>query len=162
MTERPGEVIRLLDLSKDFYDINEGRNHITGLQHALRTAELLEHREKNNLWFPFMGLVHDLARPLNDIYHGEIMAEIVRDRVPGYVYHVLRTHGLYQEVIMHNLPTYPIHSEEVKKDCKPYNLDKIAMMFAACEELSFKVDYEQPEEVWTYERAKEVILTALN
>lgn len=160
-SERVIEVIRLLDLSKDYYDPNESRNHISGFVHALRVAELLEHIGKKNPWFAFAGLVHDLARPLNDIYHGEIIAEVVRDRVPAYIYHILRTHGLYQEAIMHNLEN-PVLEEKVIEECQPFNFQKLALMFAANEELSFAVEYKSPGEPWTYEKAKERIISVLN
>lgn len=159
LSERASEVIRLLDLSKEYYDPNESRSHISGLDHALRLAALLDHRARNS-WLPFAGLVHDLARPLNDVYHGEIIAEIVRDRVPGYIYHLLRTHGEYQEAIMHKLPP-PVQPTIILKQCKPYNLQKLALMFASCEELTFNPGIEVSP-LWTYDVGKSLIIEILN
>ena len=104
MSERAREVTRLLHLSADYRDPNPGRSHITGLDHALRCAALGDDDEA-----AFLGLVHDLARPLNDVHHGEIMAWIVRDRVSDTGYHILRTHGQYQSAIIHghDLPDHP-------------------------------------------------------
>lgn len=98
MTSRLAEVTRLLNLAADYHDPNLGRDHITGLEHALRVAYLCETTSDE---LAFVGLVHDLARPLNDVHHGEVIAEIVRDRVSTGAYHVLRTHGEHQAAIMH-------------------------------------------------------------
>lgn len=97
---RAAELSRLLYMSADSVDGNEDRNHITGLEHALRVATLA--KRHNPAWENvFVGLVHDLARPLSDIYHGEVIAEIVRDLVSRKSYDVLRTHGQYQEWHIH-------------------------------------------------------------
>ena len=87
-------------MSEESIDGNEDRNHITGLEHALRVATLA-YRHDPFSEMVFVGLVHDLARPLSDPFHGEVMAEIVRDMVSDVSYNVLRTHGLYQEAHIH-------------------------------------------------------------
>jgi hypothetical protein len=160
-SERVIEMVRLLGMADDYNDPNPERSHITGLDHALRLASLLEYRTQDPL-LAFAGLVHDLARPLNDVFHGEIVAEIVRDRVPSYIYHVLRTHGQYQEAIMHHLPQ-PVQPPEVVEECKPFNLQKLALMFAACEALTFSPEYLQENETtWTYAGARQMIIDILN
>lgn len=99
---RADELIRLLDLSADYRDPNPGRQHITGLEHALRVATLASRTEDQQT--TFCHLVHDLGRPLSDTHHGQVIAEIVRDRVSDENYMVLRTHGAFQAEAVHGNP----------------------------------------------------------
>jgi hypothetical protein len=113
---RAAELIRLLDMAPQFVDPNPGRDHIDGLEHNLRVATLANRWAMGMAWpigtdttkfineITFMGLVHDLARPLSDPYHGEVIAEIVRDMVEWDTYNVLRTHGQYQAAWVHKDP----------------------------------------------------------
>lgn len=138
MSERLDEMIRLLHLSASFRDPNPDRNHITGLDHALRCAGLASaavHPE-----FPFTGLVHDLARPLNDVYHGEIVAEIVRDRVSAETYYLLRWHGLYQEHVNHDLGPVESKETDVPERLWP-TVHQLSRRFAGAEEASFSPQY---------------------
>jgi hypothetical protein len=98
--ERMLEMIRLLHHSARYIDQTDGRGAISGQQHALRCAGLGAEQGKHPD-SAFIGLVHDLARPLNDVHHGEIIAEMVRDRVSEDTYQILRTHGAYQAAIVH-------------------------------------------------------------
>lgn len=157
--ERTTEVLRLLDLAKDFYDPNESRMHISGLEHALRCASVLNILS-SNLWMPFAGIIHDLARPLNDVHHGEVIAEIVKDRVPPYIYHILYTHGLYQEAILHGEPT-PKLPMEVLHDCLPYDIEKLAVKFSVAEKQSFNPEIKV-DSLWTETMARSLIITVLN
>lgn len=97
---RAGELVRLLYMSADYVDGNEDRNHISGLEHALRVAWLAR-RHTGDKEVTFAGLVHDLARPLSDPFHGEVIAEMVRDLVNHNVYKLLQTHGDYQSNYIH-------------------------------------------------------------
>lgn len=127
---RLAEVVRLLRLSARYVDPNPGRNHITGLTHALRVGAL-GLRVSDELGF--VGLVHDLARPLTDTHHGEAIAEIVRDRVSDHAYNLLRTHGEYQHALMHDTPV-------------PYEpWTGGAIQLAAFEAASFAPGYARPE-----------------
>lgn len=94
-------MLGLLHASGGYRDGNPGRDHITGQEHALRCAALGEQVSGE---LGFIGLVHDLGRPLSEEWHGEVMAEIVRDRVSADAYHVLRTHGEFQTALNHGLP----------------------------------------------------------
>lgn len=96
---RAHELCRLLYMSAEYVDPNQIRSHISGLEHALRVATMAK-RYDSEPTMVFIALVHDLARPLSDIYHGEVMAEIVRDMVDEKYYHVLRTHGQYQDWLL--------------------------------------------------------------
>lgn len=129
--ERLTEMYRLLDHSAHYVDQTVGRGHITGLTHALRCAALAQfhlfRREAQ-----FVALVHDLARPLNDIHHGEVMAEMVRDRVSPEAYEVLRTHGLFQSSIVHSTPP-PVLSSQ--------NAQVYAMQLADAERASFSIGW---------------------
>lgn len=124
---------RLFRLSACYVDQTPGRDGITGMQHALRTAGLARdygfHEDS-----AFVGLCHDLARPLNDVHHGEVIAEMVRDRVSEDAYHILRTHGEFQSAVVHNTD-WP-HQEQ------PWF--KTAQQLAAFEVRSFNVDYDGP------------------
>lgn len=124
---RAAEIVRLLDLAADYRDPNADRRHITGQQHALRCAALMA-RYTDEL--AFVGLVHDLARPLSDPHHGEVIAEIVRDRVSLGAYDVLRTHGEYQAALTHG------HAFPSRHD----DWSRTARLFAAAEVHSFRDD----------------------
>lgn len=67
--ERLTEVMKLLLHSATYRDQTPGREHITGFVHALRCAGFEGTTEEK-----FVALVHDLARPLNDAYHGEVIS----------------------------------------------------------------------------------------
>lgn len=159
-TERTDNLITMLGQADDYYDPCPGRGHITGLDHALRLAMMMEQRTPDPQ-LHLAAIVHDLARPLNDVHHGEIVAEIVRDRVHPAVYHLLRTHGEYQDAVVHHHP-FPKQSAEVLEQCQPHNLQKLALMFAACEAMTFDPEWEQLEPpTWTYARARDLILQQL-
>src|SRR6185503_1820396 len=64
-------------------------------------ATLARRHDPMDVEMQFVALVHDLARPLSDIYHGEVMAEIVRDMVWHNRYKVLQRHGDYQANVMY-------------------------------------------------------------
>lgn len=100
---KANELIRLLLMSADYYDPNEDRLHISGLEHSIRVASLAK-RHGAPEEMQFAGLVHDIARPLSDIYHGEVIAEIVRDVVSEDTYWILRTHGEFQDAYIHHKP----------------------------------------------------------
>ncbi len=129
-SDRLHEVTRLLHLADSHTDPNPGRDHITGLDHALRVAAL---GSKVSDELAFVGLVHDLARPLSDVHHGEVIAEVVRDRVSEAAYQVLRTHGHYQAALLHDTP---IPDE-------PWTHS--AVQLAAFEAASFAAGYARPE-----------------
>lgn len=132
--ERVTELIRLLHNSAAYTDQTKGRNGITGQQHALRCAALAgRHAADPCGEEALLGLVHDLARPLNDVHHGEIIAEIVRDRVSAEAYQVLRTHGSYQTAIVHGTG-FPIQPWSAR-----------ARTLAAQELASFSTNYSGPE-----------------
>lgn len=119
-------------MSADSIDGNEDRCHITGLDHALRVATLAKrHRQLPEV--TFMALVHDLARPLSDPYHGEVIAEVVRDIVSEINYNVLRTHGEYQSAY--------IHGHEVDESVPWHNMAK---SLCAWEVGSFAQDWSIP------------------
>lgn len=141
---RAEELVRLLDLAPQFIDPNPERSHIDGLEHNLRVATLARRWATGVNWDPrygsdmidqvtFMGLVHDLARPLSDPFHGEVIAEIVRDMVPEAHYHVLRTHGLYQAWIMHGEPVGIDFS---------VSWHRLAQALSAWEVASFATDFQ--------------------
>lgn len=85
----------------------------------------------------FIGLVHDLGRPLNDVHHGEIMAEMVRDRVSEEAYHILRTHGQFQSAIVHS-------SGEFTSPYLQETWYHAAVQLSAFEVYSFKNTYDGP------------------
>jgi hypothetical protein len=160
ISERAGHLITMLGMADDYRDPCPGRGHITGLDHALRLALMMEQRT-DDPQLHLAAIVHDLARPLNDVHHGEIVAEIVRDRVHPAVYHLLRTHGTYQDAVVHGRP-YPKQPADVLTACEPHNLQRLALMFAACEAMTFDPAWEYPtSDTWTYARARDLILQYL-
>lgn len=125
---RADHVIALLHESAGWRDPNPGRDHIAGQLHALRCGGILQalHGDEPG----FVGLVHDLGRPLNDVHHGEVIAEIVRDRVSETAYAVLRDHGAMQAAVVHG------------RDLPPHGwLDEA---LCAAELRSFEVGYTGP------------------
>lgn len=136
MREQLFEVLRLMSIAANYRDPNPTRSHITGQEHALRVAGMAARADPSNKHdLAFVGLVHDLARPLNEFYHGEIIAEIVRDAVCEDAYHVLRTHGAYQEMLMRNA--------ELPRGDEAWR--PLAKMFAELEESSFSRIYHGPQ-----------------
>jgi len=128
---RSAHVTALLRESAAYRDPNQGRRHITGQLHALRVGGILHalHGDEAGL----VGLVHDLARPLNDVHHGEVIAEIVRDRVSEAAYLTLRHHGEFQSAVIHGTP--------------PPSADALDIALCDAELLSFHQPYDAP----TYE-----------
>lgn len=117
---RANELVRLLTISSDFVDGNANRNHINGRVHALRVATLARRHDPDDIDAIFSALVHDLARPLSDPFHGEVIAEIVRDLVSHNWYRALQKHGDYQSDYIHG--TYTVNEslpwhEHGKKLC---------------------------------------------
>lgn len=130
------EMTRLLHLSRDYRDQTPGRTGITGLEHAFRTAGMMKRYDHPDA--ALVGLVHDLARPLNDVHHGEIMAEMVRDRVSEDAYNVLRTHGAFQSAIVHSHPWPEIGGEA----------QLLARALTRAEVASFGEHYSGPVLTW--------------
>jgi hypothetical protein len=133
--ERLAEMVRLFQHSVRYVDATEGRSGINGQQHALRCAALGRDRGAHPE-MAFIGLVHDLARPLNDVHHGEVIAEMVRDRVTEPAYHILRSHGEFQSAFVHSTPL-PYQDQSVW-----YNEARLLMAFEA---YSFSDKYAGPE-----------------
>lgn len=132
------EVLRLLDLSADYVDQTPGRSGITGQQHALRCAGLAQF--SNHRDAVFVALTHDLARPLNDVHHGEVVAWMVKDRVSTEAFDVLRTHGAFQSAVVHGTPMPQGH---------------MARQLAGYEVRSFQPNFDGPE--WTIEQAHQLL-----
>lgn len=128
MPDRARHVVALLRESATYRDPNPGRGHITGQLHALRCGGILQALHGDEAGF--VGLVHDLARPLNDVHHGEVIAEIVRDRVTPRAYAVLRDHGAMQAAVVHD-SDFPPHGWLDQALC-------------SAELRSFDVDYTGP------------------
>ena len=143
---RADELIRLLYMSAATSDGNPDRCHITNLEHNLRVATLAKRHVPDEDEIIFMALVHDFARPLNDVFHGEVIAEMVRDMVSPRVYHVLRTHGAYQ--------SWKIHGEPVDIDfAAPHHA--LAMKLCGWEFGSFSKDWNLT--TMSIDEAEEVI-----
>jgi hypothetical protein len=131
---RAEELTRLLYLSAETSDGNPDRSHITNLEHNLRVATLARRHDPENNELIFMALVHDLARPLTDAFHGEAIAEIVRDMVSDETYHVLRTHGEYQAEV--------VHGSEVSPTLSGVPWHRAAQRLCAWEVGSFNKDWD--------------------
>lgn len=131
---RVAEVRRLLRLSAAYTDSTPGRGGISGQTHALRCAALAaQHARHPDA--PFIALIHDLGRPLNDVHHGEVIAEIVRDRVTPLAYTVLRTHGAYQAAVVHGTAPPQLR----------FDIHRVALQLSGYEVRSFAAHYDGPE-----------------
>lgn len=151
--ERVREMRRLLKLAAFYRDPNEDRSHITGLKHALRVGGQLEQYSDE---YAFVGLVHDLARPLSDVFHGEVMAEMVRDRVSAVSYMVLRDHGQFQDAIVHDrrYEDWPKSPPELMPS-QANEFQLMSGMLAGAEVASFLATYSGP--TMKLSRANELI-----
>ncbi len=81
-------------------DPNPERARVDALDHALQCATRAERADADDE-LVIAALLHDAARPLNDIYHGEVIAEMLRGRVRDEVYRALYHHGLFQSDLIH-------------------------------------------------------------
>jgi predicted HD phosphohydrolase len=81
-------MLDLLDQSR----IVRHRGQCNQQEHALRCATLAE-LDGCSLSEIVMCLIHDLAKPLSEVRHGEIMAEAMSDKLPAYLIEILQGHG---------------------------------------------------------------------
>lgn len=95
-----GWLTALLIDSGTWADSNTDRSHVTGLGHALRVATLAEQAGADPEAVT-VALLHDAAKPLSSAHHGEVIAEILRDRVHWCWCAALRFHGLFQADLIH-------------------------------------------------------------
>jgi predicted HD phosphohydrolase len=91
------ELVRLLTEPEyaDWRDPNAGRDRVTALDHARQAATRAERAGADDDQI-VMTLVHDAARPLSDVYHGAVIAEIMREHLRADCYHALVHHGTFQ------------------------------------------------------------------
>lgn len=90
-------MLRLVAESEQYRDSGP-RGLVTGLSHALQMAE---HSMAAGAGTELncVAFLHDMARPLSDAHHGEVMAEILRDRISPPRYRLLRMHGHAQSIL---------------------------------------------------------------
>ncbi len=81
-------------------DPNPGRDRVTGLQHALQAATRAE-AEGADRDAVVVALLHDAGRPLNDEFHGHVIADIMLGRLPWEWTSALRHHGAFQADLLH-------------------------------------------------------------
>src|SRR3954468_17099567 len=93
-------VASLLGTEPTWRDPNPERSHVTAIEHALQAATRAQHAQAPDVEV-VMALVHDAARPIAEVYHGEVIAFIVRDRVPYDVFMALFHHGVFQADLIH-------------------------------------------------------------
>lgn len=93
-------MLMLLSDGRERRDPNPGRNRVTDLEHALQAATLAE-RDGAPVEHIVMALVHDAARPVYDLNHAAIMAEIMRDRLPRACVEAIRHHSEFQSDMLH-------------------------------------------------------------
>lgn len=94
----------LLDLKSYHEPFTPGRAAVNGLDHSLQAATRAEEQGMQPAEI-VMALVHDAARPLNDVYHGETIAEIMRGHLPEACIQALRFHDGFQSDLLHDTST---------------------------------------------------------
>lgn len=102
---RVDHLLALLHMDPDWRDPNPGRDQVTAMQHALQCATRAERHDRSDAQMIVAALLHDAARPLSDVRHGEVIAEALADRVRLHVTQALRHHGAYQSAWIHGGPT---------------------------------------------------------
>lgn len=94
------ELLRLLIVHGQWRDPNPSRALVTAEEHALQAATRAERGGYDDQHI-VAALIHDAGRPLNDAWHGAVIAEIMRGRLDEHWYPVLRNHGVFQSDLMH-------------------------------------------------------------
>jgi predicted HD phosphohydrolase len=100
VTDSYRELVHLLLDYGDWVDPNPSRSKVDALTHATQAATRAE-RANYDDQFTLACLVHDAARPLSDVHHGEVIAEIMRSKVDRKIYWALRAHGMFQADLIH-------------------------------------------------------------
>lgn len=88
-------ILNLLMAGRRLRDTNPERAGVNGLEHALQCATLAEQAGADDE-LVCCALLHDAAKPLDMVRHGEVIAEILRGSVSEARCEVLRTHGAFQ------------------------------------------------------------------
>jgi len=102
LPERAQYILMMFGMDADWRDPNEERSHVSGLQHALLcgTKALRHYPEDSEMIVA--ALLHDVARPMSDIFHGEVIAYILKDRVRPAIFEALMIHGELQDQMLKN------------------------------------------------------------
>lgn len=98
------ELLRLLVDHADWRDPNPERHRVTALQHATQAATRAERAGADDEAV-IAALVHDAARPLSDIRHGEIIALVMTGKLRNDLCSALWHHGLFQSDLIHGTRT---------------------------------------------------------
>lgn len=94
----------LLYTDAGWRDPNPARSKVTAIGHALSTATRARRHDPRDAQMIVAALLHDAARPLCDVFHGQVIAEVLRDRVRPGVYVALRDHGAWQAAYLAGAP----------------------------------------------------------
>jgi predicted HD phosphohydrolase len=131
------ELVRLLTHPEYalWRDPNPERSRVPAIGHALQCATRAE-RAGQGPHHVVMALVHDAARPLNEVWHGEVIAEIMRDRIDPDCYEALRHHGAFQADI--------IRGTDVTERWREERWYPTARALAGWDAASFDPRYETP------------------
>lgn len=84
------ELERLLLQSANYRD--PAHPEVSGLEHAMQTATRAKRAKPETEW-PLIGLLHDVAKPLSELWHGEIIALTLKEYVSPEGYCALYDHG---------------------------------------------------------------------
>jgi predicted HD phosphohydrolase len=104
MTDRVSAVLTLLSMDGDWRDPNPERSKVTAIQHALQCATRARRHDPADVEMVCAALLHDAARPLSDVHHGEVVAWLLKDRVRWAVFDALYRHGEFQSAMLHRRP----------------------------------------------------------
>jgi hypothetical protein len=97
---RMEDLLSLFELDSKWRDPNPERSHVTAKEHALLCATKALRHDPNDHEMITAALLHDAARPLTDVYHGEAIAWILKDRVRPEVFTALLHHGELQDALL--------------------------------------------------------------
>lgn len=94
------EMVRLLLTDPLWRDPNPSRRRVTALVHATQAATRAELAGADDD-LVVAALIHDAARPLSDVWHGEVVAYMTRGKLRDGLFEALFWHGRFQTDYLH-------------------------------------------------------------
>ena len=92
--------LMLFALEPDWRDPNPKRARVSAREHALQCASRALRASASDEEV-VIALLHDVARPLSDVNHGEVIAYLLAPRLSSDAFEALFRHGTFQTDIIH-------------------------------------------------------------